>query len=297
MNAYLERNVGSNAQLGKIYIHKHKSGKLVKVGETSKSSTGRLKSYSRDWDLSNFYFAVEFLVPMEARLEIESRVKKLLKKHKICGTRGGPQEIFACDLGKAKWAVQKAISENQKVQEARINKRAREAHQRALDNTRTIAVEQHQKSPWVVAKKRELADFINVNTFEKERTRSPSEVGDIIFEGLSTTGLGALFVWGSSYLGSGGGVLLFLLGLFLGYEGVKKIYQLGSPPTKIPDDDAISKRKALEAELRNAERKVCEQAEADFNKSHSVSDFKPDPNSGELTYQYFREFNQDEQSV
>jgi len=297
MIPYQKHNFDANPSMGKIYIHKLHGGQLVKVGETSKSSTGRLKSYARDWDLANFYFVKEFLVPMDARLEIEARVKTLLKKHKVCGTRGGPQEIFACTVDKAEWAVQKAIAENQKVQEARINKQAKEAHQRALDSARTLAIERHQKSPWVIAKKRELADFISVNTFEKEHIRTTSEVFDIIGAGLSTLGFGALLIWGSSYLQSGCGVILFLVGLFFGYAGLEHLCKLGSPPAKIPDEDAINSRTMMESELRNAEKKVCEQAEADFNKSHSVSDFKLNPNSGELTYQYFREFNQDEQSV
>ena len=104
-------------------------------------------------------------------------------------------------------------------------------------------------------------------------------------------------IWGSSYLQSGGGVILFLVGLFFGYAGFEHLCKLGSPPAKIPDEDAINSRTVMESELRNAEKKVCEQAEAGFHKSHSVSDFKPNPHSGELTYQYFREFNQDEQSV
>jgi len=297
MNLHQDANFEPSVQMGKIYIHKHNSGHLVKVGETSKSSKGRLKSYSRDWDLSNFYFAVEFLVPLDARLEIEARVKTLLKKHKICGTRGGPQEIFACDLGKAKWAVQKAIAENKKVQEAKLNKQAKEARQRALDTARTIAIEQHRKSPWVIAKKSELEDFISVNTFERQGTRSQSEICDIIFEGLSSTGLGALFIWGSTHLGSESGAIVFLIGLFLCYSGGANIYQLGKPPANIPDDDAISKRNSMEAELKQAEQKVSEQAEADFERGNNVSDFKINTHSGNLTYHYFKEHSPKHEAV
>ena len=112
---YLQSNIQFSGPVGKVYIHKHISGSLVKVGETSKSSQARLKGYSKDWDLKGFSFHKEYLVPLDARKEIEKSAQYKLGKSRIVSKRW-LRKLFLCGVSQAERAVERSISKTKRSQ-------------------------------------------------------------------------------------------------------------------------------------------------------------------------------------
>lgn len=103
---YLQSNVQFSGPIGKVYIHKHISGSLVKVGETNKSSQARLKGFS---------FHKEYLVPLDARKEIEKSAQYKLGKSRIVSKRW-LRKLFLCGVSQAERAVERSISKTKRSQ-------------------------------------------------------------------------------------------------------------------------------------------------------------------------------------
>lgn len=278
---YSHRNNQFDGPIGKIYIHKHHSGSMVKVGETSKSSRGRLNDYVKTWDLKGFSFHKEYLVPLDTRLEIESNAQRILRKHRIAGARG-PRELFLCSVSKAEWAVSTAIKENKAVQTKRREAKAKELFHSALDKYKADALIKMRASPWILQKQSELQQFIENTSFEKEKVLSRQEKEEI---GLACIGgiiLGSAIIWASSY----GSPLLFFIGIVCIFYNGNKLVKLGGPQPLVPDTEAIQKREAMQEAIKSAEAKFTKAAEDEFKGKFKISDFYPQPELQSLNYDY-----------
>lgn len=267
--------------LGKIYIHKHSSGSMVKVGETSRSSHGRLNDYVKAWDLKGFSFHKEYLVPLDTRLEIESTAQRILRKHRIAGARG-PRELFVCSVSKAEWAVETAIKENKAVQEKLREAKAKELFNSAMDKYRSDALKKLEASPSLLQKQLELKQFIENNSFEKENILSDQEKGEIILAGIGGIIGGSVLIWLSSY----GLPLLFLFGVICLWYNGSNLFKLGGPQPMVPNQEAIEKRKIMQNEIITVEQKCIKAAEDEFKRKFKLSDFYPKPAVKSLTYHY-----------
>ena len=179
---YPNHDIGFGGPVGKVYIHKHISGSMVKVGETSKSSQARLKGYSKDWDLKGFSFHKEYLVPLDARKEIERSAQYKLSNSRIAGKRG-PRELFLCGVNQAERAVEKAISESEAIAKAKKRQLAKTQYDAALENYRVLALQFLKKSPWYQTKVTNLQNFITNTSFTKKSTRSLNDKVNLAFAG------------------------------------------------------------------------------------------------------------------
>ena len=98
--------------IGFVYILKHSTGNLVKVGETKVSSAKRLADYMREHSLVNFEHHADFEVPLEARQDIEKKAHAILKSQGFETSFGNAREIFACTPEIAEAAIIRAKDES-----------------------------------------------------------------------------------------------------------------------------------------------------------------------------------------
>ena len=278
---YSQRNNQFDGPIGKIYIHKHHSGSMVKVGETSKSSHGRLNDYVKTWDLKGFSFHKEYIVPLDTRLEIESNAQRMLRNHRIAGARG-PRELFLCSVSKAEWAVETAIKENKAVQEKCREAKAKEFFHSALDKHKAAALNKIEASPWLLQKRLELQKFVENNSFEKEKILNGQEKEEIILAGIGGMIIGSVLIWLSTY----DAPLLFFIGILCIFYNGNKLFKLGGPQPFVPDTEAIEKREVMQQAIISAEVKFTKAAEDEFKGKFKISDFYPQPEVQSLNYDY-----------
>ena len=213
-------------------------------------------------------------------MEIETNAQRILRKHRIAGTRS--KELFLCSVSKAEWAVSTAIKENKAVQEKRREAKAKELFFSALDEHKSNALIKLRASPWLRQKQSELQQFIENNSFKKEKVLSRQEKEEI---GLACIGgiiLGSAIVWASSY----GSPLLFLIGIVCIFYNGNKLFKLGGPQPLVPDKEAIQKREAMQEAITSAEVKFTKATEDEFKRKFKISDFYPQPDVPSLKNDY-----------
>jgi len=99
-----------------IYIFKHKTGEMTKVGKTTISAELRLKKYIEDHSLKGFSIAKQYTVDPSLLNKIESRAHKLLSDSgKRFQTTSGARELFLCGIEDAINAVEQAIKDIHKL--------------------------------------------------------------------------------------------------------------------------------------------------------------------------------------
>ena len=266
---YVQRDVQFSGPLGKVYIHKHISGSMVKVGETSKSSQARLKGYSKDWDLKGFSFHKEYLVPLEARKEIERSAQYKLSNSRIAGKRG-PRELFLCGVNRAERAVEKAISESEAIAKAKKRQLAKAQYDAALENYRVLALQFLKKSPWYQTKVVNLKNFTTNTSFTKKSTRSLNDKVNLAFEAIACVLVGVGLTWLAL---ESFALAFFFFGPGAIWAGIQKFMEIGSTPPDVTDQEAVDQRTSMEREIKNAEHAAIKTAENEFTKSNNIDDF------------------------
>jgi len=266
---YVQRDVQFSGPLGKVYIHKHISGSMVKVGETSKSSQARLKGYSKDWDLKGFSFHKEYLVPLEARKEIERSAQYKLNNSRIAGKRG-PRELFLCGVNRAERAVEKAISESEAIAKAKKRQLAKAQYDAALENYRVLALQFLKKSPWYQTKVVNLKNFTTNTSFTKKSTRSLNDKVNLAFEAIACVLVGVGLTWLAF---ESFALAFFFFGPGAIWAGIQKFMEIGSTPPDVTDQEAVDQRTSMEREIKNAEHAAIKTAENEFIKSNNIDDF------------------------
>ena len=262
-------DIGFSGPVGKVYIHKHISGSLVKVGETSKSSQARLKGYSKDWDLKGFSFHKEYLVPLNARKEIEKSAQHKLNKSRISGKRG-PRELFLCGVNQAERAVEKAISESEAIAKAKKRQLAKAQYDAALENYRVLALQFLKKSPWYQTKAANLKGFIANTSFTKKSTRSLNDKVNLAFEAIACVLVGVGLTWMALEFFAWP---FFIFGPGTIWAGIQKFLEIGSAPPDVTNQEAVDQRTSMEREIKNAEHAAIKTAENEFTKSNNIDDF------------------------
>ena len=126
----------STGEIGYIYILARKSGKIVKVGETSRDPSKRQKEYVAEYKLVGFDLFREFKVPLNARKDIEKLAHQKLQHLRLSLLeKGGAREIFECDTATAVKAIEEAKTESkvnrielekQRLQQLKKDKLAKE---------------------------------------------------------------------------------------------------------------------------------------------------------------------------
>lgn len=266
---YPNHDIGFSGPVGKVYIHKHISGSMVKVGETSKSSQARLKGYSKDWDLKGFSFHKEYLVPLDARKEIERRAQYKLHNRRIAGKRG-PRELFLCSVNQAERAVEKAISESEAIAKAKKRQIAKAQYDAALENYRTLALQFLKKSPWYQTKATNLNNFIANTSFTKKSTRSQNDKVNLAFAGAAFVLVGVGLTWLAFEYFT---LAYFFFGPGAIWVGIQKFMEIGSAPPDVTDQAAVDQRTSMEREIKNAEHAAIKTAENEFTRSNNIDDF------------------------
>jgi len=266
---YLQSDIQFSGPIGKVYIHKHISGSLVKVGETSKSSQARLKGYSKDWDLKGFSFHKEYLVPLDARKEIEKSAQYKLDKSRIAGKRG-PRELFLCGVNQAERAVEKAISESGAIAKAKKRQLAQAQYDAALENYRALALQFLKKSPWYQTKVTNLKNFITNTSFTKKSTRSLNDKVNLAFEAAACVLVGVGLTWMALEFFAWP---FFFFGPGAIWAGIQKFMEIGSTPPDVTDQDAVDQKTQMKREILNAENAAIKTAEDEFTKSNNIDDF------------------------
>jgi hypothetical protein len=266
---YPNHDIGFSGPVGKVYIHKHISGSMVKVGETSKSSQARLKGYSKDWDLKGFSFHKEYLVPLDARKEIERSAQYKLNNSRIAGKRG-PRELFLCGVNQAERAVEKAISESEAIAKAKKRQIAKAQYDAALENYRTLALQFLKKSPWYQTKATNLESFIANTSFTKKSTRSQNDKVNLAFAGAAFVLVGVGLTWLAFEYFT---LAYFFFGPGAIWVGIQKFMEIGSAPPDVTDQAAVDQRTSLEREIKNAEHAAIKTAENEFTRSNNIDDF------------------------
>ena len=266
---YPNHDIGFDGPVGKVYIHKHISGSMVKVGETSKSSQARLKGYSKDWDLKGFSFHKEYLVPLDTRKKIERSAQYKLSNSRIAGKRG-PRELFLCDVNQAERAVEKAISESEAIAKAKKRQIAKAQYDAALENYRALALQFLKKSAWYQTKATNLKNFIANTSFTKKSTRSLNDKVNLAFAGAAfvLVGVGLTWLAFESFA-----LAFFFFGPGAIWAGIQKFMEIGSPPPDVTDQAAVDQRTSMEREIKNAEHAAIKTAENEFTKANNIDDF------------------------
>ncbi len=266
---YVQRDVQFSGPVGKVYIHKHISGSMVKVGETSKSSQARLKGYSKDWDLKGFSFHKEYLVPLDTRKEIERSAQYKLNNCRIAGKRG-PRELFLCGVNRAERAVEKAISESEAIAKAKKRQLAKAQYDAALENYRVLALQFLKKSPWYQTKVVNLKNFTTNTSFTKKSTRSLNDKVNLAFEAIACVLVGVGLTWLAF---ESFALAFFFFGPGAIWAGIQKFMEIGSTPPDVTDQEAVDQRTSMEREIKNAEHAAIKTAENEFTKSNNIDDF------------------------
>ncbi len=259
---------------GKIYILKRNHGDVVKIGETSKTATGRLKDYSKKHGLVGFRVHKVYKVPMEARKEIERLAFKRLKKYQIQDLAGA-KEVFDCGVFRAEQAIESAIKESKIAIYAKKKADAQAKYQAALEERKQAAKEEFQNSNWLKTKTRHFENFVNNTVFEKKGERKTNEVIDDCFLAICCWACSATLLWAFA---STQHYLVIIFAILVGFAGFNCLKETFQKPSPIPDQEALDKKKQIEDEIATAENSAVQEAEAEFRKKYKLEDFfYPEP--------------------
>ena len=253
---------------GKIYILKRNHGDVVKIGETSKTATGRLKDYSKKHGLIGFRVHKVYKVPMEARKEIERLAFRKLKKYQIQDLAGA-KEVFDCGVFRAEQAIESAIKESKIAIDAKKKADAQAKYDAAIEKQKQAAKEKFQNSYWFKTKTRHFESFVSNTKFEKEGERKTNEVIDDCFGDICCWAFGAGFIW----LDPTPNNIVIVVAIVTGLAGLGYLTETFQKPVLVPDQEAIDKKKQMEDEIAAAENEAMLEAEAEFRRKHKLEDF------------------------
>ena len=254
---------------GKIYILKRNHGDVVKIGETSKTATGRLKDYSKRHGLVGFRVHKVYKVPMEARKEIERLTFKRLKKYQIQDLAGA-KEVFDCGVFRAEQAIESAIKESKIAIYARKKADAQAKYDKALEKRKQAAKEEFQNSNWLKTKTRHFENFVNNTVFEKKGERKTNEVIDDCFVAICCLACSATLLW---VFASTQHYLVIIFAILVGFAGFNCLTETFQNPSPIPDQEALDKKKQMEDEIATAENNAVQEAVTEFQKKYKLEDF------------------------
>ena len=240
------------AKLGTIYILKRFTGNTVKIGETSQSAYRRNRNYSKRYRLRGFQVHKTYKVPFEERKSIERSIHSKLKKFQISGIESA-RELFDCGVEKAEWAVESSLLEN-KTAKREIDRK----------NYLKQAEVKWNEMPWTQSKKHELQQFIETTNFEKLVELTSKEKSAIIDRVWLNGIIGSVVTWASLVWLSDLVIFLLPLGLYFLYKSFDAYSSLSNPPKRVPDQEAVNRRKLKEDELRAGRDKFLRDAEIQF---------------------------------
>ena len=183
-NSESETNSFQTGEIGYIYILARKSGKIVKVGETSRDPSKRHKEYVAEYKLRDFELFRTFEVPLNARKDIEKLAHQKLQHLRLSLLeQGGAREIFECDTATAVKAIEEAKAESEINRIEQEKQRQQQIKRDKLAKAQANYDEQLEKfiegwlrewegSHWVKSKKSVLDKFVAGTPFEKEGKRT-----------------------------------------------------------------------------------------------------------------------------
>ena len=279
----------SDSEIGIVYILIHVKGQNVKVGETKSNSADRLRDYSKVHSLKGFTWHKDYEVPLKARQDIEKRAHKILEAQGFGMSFGSAKEIFACTPEIAEVAVEKAISESDIARLERKKQRRREEERQRREKAEieydakleTFTKERLGKwdsSPWVKSKKAALNKFVASNSFEKEGKRTFFNYCLLIVGwyflicgvGFVLGTLRAIFdpIAGMNHLGQ----ILLIGGAAAGCLWMGRLFTQDIV-LPVPDDEALSKKAAMEEEIELKKEEQMKNAEAHFKNHFKLEDF------------------------
>ena len=289
-NSESETNSFQTGEIGYIYILARKSGKIVKVGETSRDPSKRHKEYVAEYKLRDFELFRTFEVPLNARKDIEKLAHQKLQHLRLSLLeQGGAREIFECDTATAVKAIEEAKAESeinrieqekQRQQQIKRDKlaKAQAKYDKQLEVFREGWLREWEASQWVKSKKAELNKFVANNSFEREGKRTFFNYCLLIVGwyflicgvGLVFGTLRAIFdpIAGMSHLGqilliAGASAVCFWMGRLFTQDIV----------LPVPDDEALSKKVAMEEEIETNKQTIIANARNDFEKHFTLKDF------------------------
>ena len=289
-NSESETNSFQTGEIGYIYILARKSGKIVKVGETSRDPSKRHKEYVAEYKLRDFELFETFEVPLNARKDIEKLAHQKLQHLRLSLLeQGGAREIFECDTATAVKAIEEAKAESeinrieqekQRQQQIKRDKlaKAQAKYDKQLEVFREGWLREWEASQWVKSKKAELNKFVASNSFEKEGKRTFFNYCLLIVGWyFLICGVGFLFgtlraifdpIAGMSHLGqilliAGASAVCFWMGRLFTQDIV----------LPVPDDEALFKKVAMEEEIETNKQTIIANARNDFEKHFTLKDF------------------------
>ncbi|MDC0425091.1 GIY-YIG nuclease family protein [bacterium] len=281
-NSENETNSFQTGEIGHIYILAHKSGKIVKVGETSRDPSKRHKEYVAEYKLRDFELFRTFKVPLNARKDIEKLAHQKLQHLRLSLLeQGGAREIFACDTATAVKAIEEAEAESeinrieqerQRQQQIKRDKlaKAKAKYDEQLEKFIEGWLREWEGSHWVKSKRSVLAKFVTETPFEEEKT----QIGAIpLFYGLMFLLLGVFFVFstltGKIESPEPVATLIMIFTFFgLGFLCLK----IKSTITE-PNKEALAKKVAMEDEIETSKQTTIATARNDFEKHFTLENF------------------------
>jgi hypothetical protein len=277
-----ETNSFQTGEIGYIYILARKSGKIVKVGETSRDPSKRHKEYVAEYKLRDFELFRWFKVPLNARKDIEKLAHQKLQHLRLSLLeQGGAREIFECDTATAVKAIEEAKAESeinrieqekQRQQQIKRDKlaKAQAKYDEQLEKFIKGRLREWEDSRWVKSKRSVLDKFVAETPFEEEKT----QIGAIpLFYGLMFLLLGVFFVF-STLTGKIESpepvVTLIMIFTFFGLGFVCLKF---TSTITVPDQEALAKNAAMEEEIEANKQTTIASARNDFEKHFTLKNF------------------------
>jgi len=279
---------GQTGEIGYIYILARKSGKIVKVGETSRDPSKRRKEYVAEYKLVDFDLCREFKVPLNARKDIEKLAHRKLQHLRLSLLeKGGAREIFECDTATAVKAIEEATAESevnrielekQRLQQIKRDKlaKAQAKYDEQLEKFIEGCLREWEASQWVKSKRLLLNEFVVGTSFEKEGKRN--------FGGYFLLILSWYFIFcgGMAFLGtiraifdpipnSGFGTLLIIVAFGAALIWLGLLCMQPIPP--VPDQKALAKKATMEEEIETSKQTTIATARNDFEKHFTLENF------------------------
>ena len=279
----------STSEIGYIYILARKSGKIVKVGETSRDPSKRHKEYVAEYKLRDFELFRTFEVPLNARKDIEKLAHQKLQHLRLSLLeQGGAREIFECDTATAVKAIEEAKAESeinrieeekQRQQQIKRDKlaKAQAKYDEQLEKFIEGWLREWEGSHWVKSKRSVLAKFVTETPFEKEGQRTISDYF-VLLLGWYFLIIGILAILGGIRSivdpipenGLGTSLLILTFGGAAIWFGKAWI---SYPITLVPDEEALAKKAAMEEEIETNKQTTIATARNDFEKHFTLENF------------------------
>ena len=288
-NSESETNSFQTGEIGYIYILARKSGKIVKVGETSRDPSKRHKEYVAEYKLRDFELFETFEVPLNARKDIEKLAHQKLQHLRLSLLeQGGAREIFECDTATAVKAIEEAKAESeinrieqekQRQQQIKRDKlaKAQAKYDEQLEKFIKGRLREWEHSRWVKSKRSVLEKFVTETPFEKEGQRTISDYF-VLLLGWYFLIIGILAILGGIRSivdpipenGLGTSLLILTFGGAAIWFGKAWI---SYPIPLVPNKEALAKKAALEEEIETNKQTTIATARNDFEKHFTLKDF------------------------